>query len=152
MTIRKTVLAVGAIALVMLAGCGGKADIEPDAAAQTIQEKVEFKDSLVKADDAAAAVFYRLDDTITDYAIYISGTGASAEEIAVLKVADSADLETAEAIVNKRLEDLTFNFKNYRPEEMTKLENPVIIAQNNVVVFVVAEDTAAATKAVKSLF
>lgn len=154
MTKRNRLLAFLVAGAFLLAGCSKKEPvvIQPEEAAQAIQEQVEFKDSLVQADETAAAMFYRLDDSVAEHAIYISGSGATAEEVAVLKVQEGHEASEVEAIVNKRVEDLKFNFENYRPEEMAKLENPIIVTQGGVVFFVSADSPAAARKAVDSLF
>lgn len=141
--------------LLLVTGCasrGGEAvDIDPAAAAQTILDNVAFKDTLVKAEDGAAEMYYKLDDTITDYTIYISGSGATAEEIAVLKTASADDAKKAESIVNARIEDLKFRFEDYVPAEMVKLGDPVIVRKGNAVILVIADDAAAAKKVVDGL-
>lgn len=145
------------LSLCILAGCSSReaaaVDIQPDEAAQTIMEQVEFRDTLVKAEGGAENSRYNLDDSIVaDYAIYVSGSGATAEEIAVLKLADGASMEDARAILDKRVEDLIFSFQDYVPAEMTKLENPVIVENGNVIVLVLADDADAAKTAADGLF
>lgn len=156
MKLGKLLLGLTAAALV-LAGCsgGGKGaavDIVPAEAAKTLVEAVAFQDTLMEAEGETAKLYYQLDDTISDFAVYISGSGGTAEEVAVLKVKDSKDLASAEAIAKKRVEELVFRFEDYVPAELTKLQSPVIVARDNVVVLVIAADTAAAEKAVNGLF
>lgn len=150
MTAQKLAAALIAFAL-LFTGCSGgggaAADIDPDAAARKIIDAVEFRDTLVKAEDGAAESFYKLDDTITGYAIYISGSGATAEEVAVLKVDDPKNVESALAVLNKRVEDLIFRFQDYVPAEMTKLNDPVMFGSGNLAVLVLADDREAAKKA-----
>lgn len=153
----KTLLGTALAAALLFTGCssqGGSAEaknVEPAAAADAILNEVEFRDSLVKAEDGAAeGLGYRLDDTIADYAIYISGSGATAEEIAVLKVAEGAGTDDAKKILEKRVEDLKFRFEDYVPEEMVKLNDPVIVTGGNVAILVLADDSAAAKKAAEA--
>lgn len=139
----------------LLAACGGgeekAADIDPDQLAQSIMEQVSFKDSLARVEGDLAKEWYFLDDKVTDHAIYIDGTGASAQEIAVLKAADAADAAHLEQIMQDRLETLAFYFENYVPAEMQKINNPVIVTKGNVVVMVLHDDVAAAESALDSL-
>lgn len=142
-------------AVLLLGGCGGKAtnvDIVPADAAAAIVEQVSFTDTLVEAEGDVAKNFYPLDDRITDYAVYISGSGSTASEVAVLKVADAANAAHAEEIVRSRLDTLVAMFENYRPDEMVKLQNPLIETRNNVVYFVTADDTAQAREAIDKLY
>lgn len=142
-------------AALVLAGCGGKTktvDIVPGDAAAALVEQVDFKDSLQEAAGDVAAQFYNLDDTITDYAIYISGSGATAEEVAVLRVEKEADAAHAQEIINARLDTLKDMFENYRPDEMVKIGSPVIETRGNVVYFVCTDDTRGAKDAIAALY
>jgi hypothetical protein len=147
-------LLLGVVFAVMLAGCserGAATDKEtppPDTVAQAVLDSVTFRDSLIKAEGDVAANYYKLDDTIIEHAIYISGSGATAEEIAILKVADQEDLENAKAILEKRIENLKLQFESYVPGEMVKLENPVILTEGDLAILVLADDQAAAETAV----
>jgi hypothetical protein len=159
MTILKIgkILLLGVAFAVMLAACSGRgADANanketppPDTVAQAVLDSVTFRDSLIKAEGDVAANYYKLDDIISEHAIYISGSGATAEEIAVLKVADAKDVETAKAILEKRIENLKLQFESYVPGEMVKLENPVILTQGDLAILVLADDQNAAEGVVK---
>lgn len=153
----KTRLIVALLAAALfLAGCserGGSAEVEidPAEAANKILEEVPFRDSLVAAEAGAAEDYYALDDTVAGYAIYISGSGATAEEVAVLTVSKSEDISAAEAILEKRLGDLVFRFEAYRPDEMQKLENPVLETAGNAVIMVLSDDNEAARNAIEAI-
>ena len=125
------------------------ANINPAEAAQTILDSVEFRDTLISVEGAAAENIYMLDDSVTSYCIYISGSGATAEEIAVLKVSDTNKAQTN--ILDKRLEELAFRYESYVPAEMVKIQNPVIITQGDIIIMVLADDAESAEKAVKSV-
>jgi hypothetical protein len=137
-------------ALLLFAGCGGPktTDIVPADAAAGILEAVAFKDTLVEAEGDVAREWYELDENVSDFAIYISGSGATAEEIAVIK---TSDLATAEATVKKRVDDLIFRFKDYVPGEMTKLNDPVIVSKADIVILILADDLAAAQAAADAI-
>lgn len=146
-----TILAIG----ILFTGCSGSGgsskDIDPAEAAKTLVDGVEFRDTLVLAEGDIASSYYKLDDTIESHAIYVSGSGGTAEEVAVLKVKDSKDAEAARSILEKRVEDLKFNFEDYVPSEMQKLKSPVIVISGNTAIMVIADDATAAKKAVQDL-
>lgn len=138
--------------LLLLAGCGSVPDtttIVPAEAVEKILAEVAFRDTLVEAEKNVAGEWYTLDESVTDFAIYISGSGATAEEIAVIK---TGDIKTAEEAVRERVADLEFRFKDYIPAEMQKIQNPVIVAEGDVVVLILSDDSDAAQKAAEALF
>ncbi len=146
----KKILVVFTIIAVILTGCGGKAksNIVPAVAAQSILNNVTFRDTLMEAKGDVAKQWYGIDDKVSDFAIYISGSGATAEEIAVIK---SSDVQAAKATIEQRVADLKLAFENYVPAEMTKLNDPVIVTHGDIAILVLADDTAQAQKAVDSV-
>lgn len=138
------------IALVLV-GCKSKTDetVVPADAAKTILDSVTFRDTLMEANGDIARDRYVLDDKVSEIAVYMSGSGATAEEIAVIK---STDVKTAKTAVEKRVDDLKFNFENYVPAEMTKLGDPVIVTRGDVVFLVICDDPAQAKKVIDGLF
>lgn len=139
------------VMLLILTGCGGKTDetVVPADAASSILNTVSFRDTLLEAGGDLARDWYNLDDKVSEFSIYISGSGATAEEIAVIK---TADVKTAKATVEKRVSDLKLNFENYVPAEMTKLSDPVIVTRGDVVFLVICDDPSQAQKAIDGLF
>ena len=151
---RLTVLAVLAVA-VLLGGCGSHTparDIDPGQAADAILEQVTFRDSLMEATGDTAKAFYELDDKVSGYAIYVSGSGATAEEVAVLKVDDAADAAHAQQILEARVDALSTMFAGYRPDEMIKLGAPVIETRGNVAYLVLCDEPQQAKDAIESLY
>lgn len=138
----------------LLAGCGGAKTAEtvvPVDAAKTILDGVAFRDTLVEAkgDLVKENGWYDLDDKVKDFSVYISGSGATAEEIAVIR---TSDVKTAKVTVEKRIEDLKLRFEDYVPAEMTKLGDPVVVTRGDVVFLVICDDSAGAQKTIDGLF
>lgn len=149
-------LALVVIACIALTGCSGGsgsdvANVMPADAAATLMDQLTFPEELILAENGAAENYYRLDDTISDYAIYISGSGGTANEVAVLKVADPKNLDNAKSILQKRVDDLAFQFEDYVPAEMVKIKDPVIVAKGEVAILILSDDPAAAKKAANDL-
>ena len=157
MKMKKTGLILLAVAVTVLAmaGCSSRGSAgtdrvyEAQTVADAIVSAVTFQDTLIQAQGAVAENYYLLNDTIATHAILISGSGATAEEVAVLKVADKKDLPAARKILESRVEEQKFRFEDYVPAEMVKLENPVIITQGDVAILVLANDKTVAEAAVK---
>ena len=80
----------------------------------------------------------------------LRSAGATCEEAAVL-ILDSEDAaQTAMTALDSYLQKQIDTNKDYRPEEIPKLESAWTSARENTVLLVVAEDVNAAMDAVKS--
>jgi hypothetical protein len=84
--------------------------------------------------------------------VYVCGSGAYPDEIAVFEFTDDKTAETGLAAVNKRYEDLVSTFTDYTPEEMYKLESPVMAKYGNYVVFIDCTDNEIAQEIVSTYF
>lgn len=153
----KRLLSLATIVLaltILLSACGGgdkPADVDPDELARSIQEELSFTAPLERIEGDLAKEWYFLNDKVAEHAIYIDGSAATAQEVAVLKAADAADISALEEILQSRLETLAFSYENYNPNEMQKIKNPVIVTKGNIAVMVLHDDAAAAESAVDSL-
>ncbi len=115
------------------------------AVADELKNGIEFKDSLNEIDPAVSEKLYKL--TADDYKsakIYIGSGGATAEEIACIEAKDADGVSKIEDAVKNRIEDLKKTFKDYVPEEMDKLNDPVIVTKGNSVYMCLSNDNAKA--------
>ena len=76
-------------------------------------------------------------------AVYF-GTGATAEEIAVVKCTGNDEADKAEAAFNARVESQISAYENYVPSEVPKLENAIVRRSGVYAVYVTANDEAGA--------
>lgn len=85
---------------------------------------------------------YSLDrEKTADAAAYIDGSRSTACEVTVIKVKDAADVQMAQKAADVRIEDQTFSYQNYNPEQMVKIEGAVVYTKGNYVILVMADDT-----------
>ena len=147
-----------ALCAAALTGCGGSGT---DGSAYTtddvnkIAEAGAFSEELESVDGDTAFALYGLADAgldraqLTDCAV-LRSAGATCEEAAVL-ILDSEDAaQTAMTALDGYLQKQIDTNKDYRPEEIPKLESAWTSARENTVLLVVAEDVNAAMDAVKS--
>lgn len=144
-------MAAIAAAILLFAGCAARADTAPppmpaDMAAR-IRDRVEFTDELMEADEAVADELYRLNGRAKDFSIYISGTGATAQEVAVL----DCGVDVAEEVFRYRLEDLALRFEDYLPGEMMKINDPVMVVEEGCAVLVLCDNPDDAREAVEKI-
>lgn len=110
-----------------LIGCSSKEEakeIDIDALASELLEKVEFDDDLNEIDDILVKRLYNIESYVKA-SVYVS-SGATAEEIAVFEFESEAaaaeGLEKAQARVEQQRED----YESYIPEEVQRLDNAVV--------------------------
>lgn len=150
----KKLITLSLALILMLSACGGAQakDINVSDAAEEILENVQFRDEMLNIDSDLAENYYKIDaDAIEEYSIYISGSGGTTEEVAVFKLKNKDSLDTAKEMVQKRIENQKVRFENYVPEELDKLENPVIVNSDNILILVLADDAANAKKAAEDI-
>lgn len=140
----------------VLSGCGKQAAAEVDvtATADALKSGLTFQDELKEIEGSILDNFYPTIDqsTLKGFKVYKSSSGATAEEIAVFEAKDSAGVKALEEAVAMRLEDLQLQFEDYIPAEMKKITDAVKGTYGNVVVLVVAEDSAQAQKLLDKQF
>lgn len=145
-------LIVGLLA-VLLTGCSGSVKtIDVQQAADQIHSAVSFKDTMAPPADNMFGQLYAVDSAdVKSRAVYVS-SGATAEEIAVIEATDTEAAGRVKTAMEKRVEDLKEGFEDYRPAEMTKLENPVIVVRGPYVLFVLCDQADTAKSAINQLF
>ena len=134
-------------------GTGGSAYTTDDA--DKIAQAGAFSEELETVDGDTAFALYGLADAgldraqLTDCAV-LRSAGATCEEAAVL-ILDSEDAaQTAMTALDGYLQKQIDTNKDYRPEEIPKLESAWTSARENTVLLVVAENMNAAMDAVKN--
>lgn len=114
-----------------------------------IVENTEFKDYISEVDNEIFFSLFNLDEQTVDDAVFYSSTGATAEEVAVIKAADGKAEDVVKACEG-RIQAQKEGFENYVPEELEKLSRPVILTYGNTVIYVVCEDSNAAEKLINN--
>ena len=146
-----TILA-GAALLFALAACGGKQEAArafTTGDLQALAEAGAFSEELEELDGDVAFMLYQLAgagldrEALTDCAA-LRSAGATCEEGAVLVFTDEQTAQTAQSAMKGYLADQMDSNRDYRPDEIPKLENALLEQRENTVLLVVAADLDAA--------
>ena len=77
---------------------------------------------------------------VTDFSMYICGSGAFADEVGVFLMDSPEAASEAVDVINKRIETRTADFKDYNPDEGTKLESSVVKTKDCWLFYVISGD------------
>lgn len=149
--LRKTLPAALALAL-LLSACAGKpaAEYDPAKTARALLDSEAFSETLEALEPDFLPDVYGVGGTASDSAIYAS-TGATAEEVLVLVFENQEDADAAKTALEKRVEDQKAACEGYLPLEIPKLDDAIVKQSGSSVLLVVANDYAAARKALDGL-
>lgn len=136
---------------VVFASCssGGKTpDFEPADAVNEIVSTVKMS-SMAEVGADRLNNYVDIDQAeIENFSMYMCGSGGFADEVAVFKMKSSDSADKLKDVLSARVEKRKADFKDYNPDENTKLENALILVKGNYVFFSVTGDNDTA----KSIF
>ena len=133
----------------LLSGCSQRqaedVDIDLPAAAQSALSDAGFSEELVALDDTTILRRYPTLDLskVESYAVYVSGSMGTAEELGLFEAKQQEGLKDIRAAVERRIEDLKLNFEDYRPDEIPKIEDAVMIEKGNYLLFAIVPESSA---------
>ena len=134
-----------------LCACGSKTadkDIDIQALGQALAESGAFSDSMSQLSEDIARRIYDFEEGDAESFVLYTGSGATAEEIFIVKAASGA--KTFEDACRERVSEQKLAFQSYLPEEVAKLDAAVFETVGDYVILAVAADTAAAQAVVDS--
>lgn len=150
--IRVILSIVMAAGLVALSGCGAKSEATSSAAADAsakaigadLASKISYDDEMTELDIDTAMMLMNLSDVNIVESVVYESTGATAEEIVVLKCGSSDDAKKASDAFKARVADQKESFVDYVPEEIPKLDAAVIATAGDFAILSVSGDAATA--------
>ncbi|PWM21514.1 MAG: hypothetical protein DBX44_08420 [Oscillospiraceae bacterium] len=132
------------LALLLLAACGSGSEskqLDLDAFARQVIDSVEYDDDMIQLNEQIASEYYNLSfDGLESWIAYGSGTAATTNVLMVMKLKDSAAVEEAKKTVQQRIEDQTANYEGYRPDELFRLENSIVLVEGDYLLFSISPD------------
>lgn len=142
----KKLLTAGLIIMFGLAaaGCGGSKDVDVNALSDALHTQITYKDELANIDLDTAKMFYTFSDADITEAVFYESSGATAEEIAVIKCGSNEDADKVEAALNTRVSEQKEAYTDYVPEELEKLNAAVVVKSGNTAILSVSDDPAKA--------
>lgn len=114
--------------------------------ADKLKSDITYKDTLNELSDDMIAKLFGL-TVETDYKagkVYVGSGGATAEEIACFEGADADAAAKIKTALEQRIDSQKTAFENYQPQEMDKLNSPVLVVKGNCVFMCISDDNSKA--------
>lgn len=133
---------------------------EPPAAEANVDEMAAsiaantamFEERLEQSSANRGLSVFGIDAADVANASYYAASAAVAEEVLVVRAADSAAVSAIVNAMESHKATQIEDYADYVPKEVPKLENAIIYTNGNTVIYCVANDSAAAEAAVAGLF
>lgn len=144
--------AVLAALVILTAGCGGdKAkEIDAKALAGSLLSEGTYEDELEELSAEMAAMQFDTEDGVKIY-LYMGG-GATAEEVAVFEAPDEESAKKQLGHVKDFVDDQIETERDYRPEEVKRLEDAVLEQRGKYVILCVSADSGKAKEIIEKAF
>lgn len=144
--------AVLAALVILTAGCGGdKAkEIDAKALAGSLLSEVTYEDELQELSEQMAAMQFDTEDGVKIY-LYMGG-GATTEEVAVFEAPDEEAAKKQLDHVKDFVDDQIETERDYRPEEVKRLEDAVLEQRGKYVILCVSADSDKAKEIIEKAF
>ncbi|WP_053955375.1 DUF4358 domain-containing protein [Inediibacterium massiliense] len=126
-----------------LAGCGKEKskDVSIEDINQKINQEVDLS-SMVKGDMEQLEKLYDIEkEKVDSFVLYTASTNIKADEIAIVKVKDSNDIEKVQEAFQNRIDKQSKAFQDYLPEEYFLIENHVLKNNGEYIIFIISKDT-----------
>ena len=139
----KKIIAITFLTLIVLfsfPGCSSNSKtLDLDVFCDAVLNEIQYDDELAILPERIASDYYDLSfDGLEDFRIYVSGTAATSNELAIMKLADSNAVKMAEDAIKTRINDQTNTYGNYRPDEVFRLESALIVKKDLYILFSVS--------------
>ncbi len=128
--------------LFSFAGCtDNEAKIyEANAVADSLNANLEFGEELEKSTADIAYTIYGIDPELCTDAAFYSGSGATADEIAVFNCVDEAASKTVYDAIKARIDYLHEGYSSYGPQEIPKIESAALLTEGNTIIFCICNN------------
>lgn len=119
---------------------------DAESVAESLRNGIEYVDDLNVISAEMIEKLYGIpSDKYTSGAVYVGGV-STAEEIACFDAADEDAAEEIKAACEKRIADQIASVQDYNPDELDKLNDPVLLVSGNSVYMCLSNDNASAEK------
>lgn len=131
---------VGTFVIASFTGCkkAENKEIDIKVVSDKLLNEITYEDELSEVE---YDLVYTMDDIKVNNSIVYVGSGATAEEIAVIECESKEEAKKALAVLNERVEEQKESFKDYVPKELEKLDDAVVMQKGNSVILSISNES-----------
>ena len=131
------------LAVGLLCGCAGKPAQAPELPqlAEELSQAAVFSTPVSQVDGAVALSVYGIDGAAVESGVYYFSSGASADELALIKAADESAAADVFSAFEARIRFQLDGYADYMPEELPKLEDALVYRAGSYVLLCVAQES-----------
>ena len=137
-----TVILLFSLALT-LSSCTNKGSKTPATQdiAQMIINTCTFDELIELKNDVLYNQYDKLDKSdIKEISVYVCSSGATVDELCVIRVTSNEDIDAVKAALESRVKDLNEKFVDYVPTEIPKLDQAVIVTNGDYIMMTTTID------------
>ena len=135
------IIAIVVLAIMLVKNNNKTIQINIEDLASKILQSGAFADELIKVDSEMIMSDYNFTaDEVEEFVSY-QGSGATSEEIVILKVKDKSNLNSIKDKINARIEERKEAFQSYLPKEVGKIDSSILRGEGNYIIFCVSNDS-----------
>ena len=108
--------------------------------AEELKNAQIFEDNLSEIDEDSIVKRYNFNKEKINQVVSYIGTGATAEEILIIKLEDKNDVAETKQIIESKIEERKTDFQNYLPKEVFKLENYNLETKKNYIILCISNN------------
>ncbi len=140
----KMIIPTAAVAALVLSACGSSAEIDINALSADLMSSDIFSEKLDEVSSSVIEKRLSIDEDQVAEIFGAAGTKAVVDEFAIIKLADGASAADVEKGIENHIEKQKDSYASYKPEEVPKLEDYVLVSSGNYEILVVSDDSSKA--------
>ncbi|MBK3497352.1 DUF4358 domain-containing protein [Viridibacillus sp. YIM B01967] len=133
------------ITLGALSGCFGKQKTVSNLSTEEIGEQIKHVTNLEEmkeGDHKKLQKLYNISvDEVEDFILFTAPTNIKADEVAVIKVKDTKNVEDIKGKISSRVEKKSKSFQDYLPDEHFLITKHVLKTKGNYVLLAISKDS-----------
>lgn len=127
-------------------------DIDVKELGKSLLSNITYEDELTEIDQDIANTIYDFTDIHILNSVFYIGSGATAEEIVVLKCENAEQATKAKEKLETRITEQKESFQNYVPEELKKLDKSVLIIKGSYTILSISNTDTKAKEIIEDAF
>lgn len=134
------ILAILIVSTIVRRNFNNNIQINVEELAERIAKSSSFEDKLEKIDNELVINMYGFPSDSIEEIVSYQGSGASSEEILILKVKNINDVNNEKEIIETRLKEKKDAYASYMPKEVSKIDKRILIEKGNYIILCICND------------